>query len=213
MCAVFFGEIVIFLHCFALCHTFPHISTSFNWNDSFFLSLSQSLTLLYLQSSLIHRCRTLVTHRQICQKKNQGCGDTKSCIFCIRFYFSKKKVWVSSLCPSACSQDFSLCFYDCAPMAVSPYHHGNLLSLLLATHIVCVLSAVQPLPDTFTLSLHHRSVLSVCVFCVQWACLKSSLSVGPWDPYCVSYSQTHTLMHTVRSELLLTEAFEVWHEN
>lgn len=57
---------------------------------------------------------------------------------------------------------FSL-FYDCAPVAVSSSHHGNLLSFLFSwQHILCVLSAVQPHARTFFIwSAHMR----VCVLC------------------------------------------------
>lgn len=85
-------------------------------------------------------------------------------------------------------------------MAVSPCHHGNLLSLLLATHIVCAeCSAVTP---RYLYSLHHECfwVFVCCVF-----------NQHVWRaPYLRALALTHPQTHTVRSELLLTESFEVW---
>lgn len=117
-------------------HTFPkHLI-------DMIASLSSSYLHISLSHSLIH------SRKENLPKKNESCGDTKSCICCITIFVLTEKFRVSSplpICPLV--RLFSL-FYDCAQVAVSPCHHGNLLSLLLATHTVCVCvsvcSAVTP---------------------------------------------------------------------
>ena len=112
-----------------------------------------------------------------------------------------------------------LCTSGC--LAMSPWQPP--VSSLGDTYCVCVCVCVCVQCSHSQIPLlsvcNTRVCLSVNVpLCVQWACLKSSLSVGPWDPYCPSflaltYTQTYTYSHTARSELLNTESFEVWHEN
>lgn len=151
-------------------HTFPkHLI-------DMIASLSSSYLHISLSHSLIH------SRKENLPKKNESCGDTKSCICCITFFVLTEKFRVSSplpICPLV--RLFSL-FYDCAQVAVSPCHLGNLLSLLLATHTVCVCVCVQCSHSQIPLLsvCNTRVCMSVCVLlCVQWACLKSSLSVGP----------------------------------
>lgn len=86
-------------------------------------------------------------------------------------------------------------------MAVSPCHHGNLLSLLLATHIVCV--CVQCSHSQIPLLSAPRECFWVFVCCV--------FNQHVWRaPYLRALALMHPQTHTVRSELLLTESFEVW---
>ena len=158
--AAFFSKIIIFLHCFALASSYPNISQAFLSYDSLSLSfISAHLTLSFPHS---------LTERKSAEK-NESCGDTKSCICCITFFVLTEKFRVSSplpICPLV--RLFSL-FYDCAPVAVSPCHHGNLLSLLLATHTVCVsvCSVVTPR------YLYSQSATQECVWVFVCCCVFS----------------------------------------
>lgn len=125
-------------------------------------------------ASLFHTCALSfpsITYREkICQIK---CGDTKSCIYCITFsflffFFTKK---LSSFVLPICRllRLFSL-FYGCAPVAVSPCHHGN--RLFSWRHILCVCVCVHRVQCSYSqiplLSVcTTRVCLSVCVPCVQ----------------------------------------------
>lgn len=95
-------------------------------------------------------------------RKNESCGDTKTqTYFIIVPPLLKKKSPRLPTCPYL--RLFSL-FYDCAPVSVSPCHHGNPLSLLFATHCVCAeCSAITPR----YLYSAAQEYLSVCVPCVQ----------------------------------------------
>lgn len=89
-------------------------------------------------------------------------------------------------------------------MTVSPCSHGNLLSGLSATHIV---RAVRLLPDTFALSLQHKSVFE-CLCAVSMSeelFILSDLEIHIvcLFPLTRTQTQTHQLTRTVRSALLL----------
>lgn len=86
---------------------------------------------------------------------------------------------------------FSL-FYDCAPVTVLPCHHGNLPSLLLVTHIMCVCRmqcshSLIPLP-----CLHYKSVFEyLCAVC-SMSMSEELLICGP----SLTLSHSNTLAHT-----------------
>lgn len=90
--------------------------------------------------------------------------------FFFSFFFFYKKVVVFCFAHLPAPETFLSVLWLCTSgcLAMSPWQP----SLLLATHIVCVCvcvraqSAVQLLPDTFTLSLHHKSVFEcLCPVC------------------------------------------------
>lgn len=126
-------------------HTFPCISQPLNAYNS--LSLSAYLCHFFL----VFIAHSLGCHSEICQEKKWKLWWHKKLNL---LHSTPKKVPPTPrpICPLL--RLFSL-FYDCAPVTVSPCSHGNLLSRLSATHIV---RAVRLLPDTFTLSLQHKSV-------------------------------------------------------
>lgn len=188
--ASFFSETTNLLHCFTP-HTFPRISQPSNAYNSLFVSA-------YLcHFCLVFLAHSLGCHSEICQETNESCGDTKSWIYCI--VLQKKVPTPRPICPLL--RLFSL-FYDCAPVTVSPCSHGNLLSRLSATHIV---RAVRLLPDTFALSLQHKSVFE-CLCAVSMSeelFILSDLEIHIVCLFPLTRTQTHQLTCTVRSALLL----------
>lgn len=112
-----------------------------------------------------------------------------------------KKSECHPLCPSAHSWDFSLCF-----MTV---HQRLSRHVTMATSClfswrqvlsVCVQSAVQSLPNTFTLSLHHKSVFEcLCAVC-SMSMSEELLICGPLrsilSVFLSHAPPTHTLTHT-----------------
>lgn len=92
---------------------------------------------------------------------------------------------------------FSL-FYDCAPSAVSPCHHGNLVSLLLATH--CVRAECSAVPPRY---LYSQSAPQECVwvFVCSMSMSEELLICGPLRSILSVFlshtrTQTHTHSHT-----------------
>lgn len=93
---------------------------------------------------------------------------------------------------------FSL-FYDCALVAVSPCHHGNLLSLFLATHFVCACAECSAVAPRYLYAQHHKSVFE---------CLCAVCSISMSEELLIGGPRSCTLKHILSD--LHTESFEVW---